>query len=153
MRQKLEPGGFLDFLTNEELKSTMGHSLDATIAKWYRGVDYLSFINLVPAPAIGPFTIPQTAESGYCWSVKLVSFQLSAGATGVSLYVGSSNSPPPVAVGTVGTNNEVVFTFSANQLVMKDSQNLTVQAYGGGVQVLGWHLRVKQVPVEMQGKL
>lgn len=152
MKQNIPGGGVLDLLTKDELKESMGHSLDETIVKWYRGVDYLSFINLVNAPAIGPFSIPQTAESGYAWSVKLVSFQLSGGSTIASLYVGSTNLTPPVATVAPNTLNEAVFSFSSNQLVIKDGQALTINA-GGSVQVLGWHLRVKQVPVEMQGKL
>lgn len=148
--QRLNAGGILDLLTKDELSECMGHNFDAAIRDLYRGVDYLTFTGNNPSAATGPFTIPYTPNSGYCWSVKVLGFTLSA--TGnFGVWVGSNTAQAPIAVGTVGFQNAGVIDWSANQLVMKDQQSLTILGTSANVQ--NFILTVKQVPVEMQGKL
>jgi hypothetical protein len=150
MDQRLTAGGMLDLLTKDELDMAMGHNFDAAIRDIYRGIDYMTFTGYNPSSANGPFTIPYTPDSGYCWSVKILGFTLSA--TGnYGVFMGANTALAPVAIGTAGFQNTGVVTWSANQLVMKDQQSLTILGTAANVQ--NFILTVKQVPVEMQGKL
>jgi hypothetical protein len=147
--QRLAAGGYLDLLTKDELKETMGHSLDASIVKWYRGVDYLSFVGVASANT-GTFTIPYTPDQGYTWSIKLVSFTLSAAAQ-PSIFLGTDTTQAPIAF--PGFNSVAVATFTSNIVVVKDGTPVTLFAAGGASSILNYRLHVKQVPTEMQGKL
>jgi hypothetical protein len=150
--QRLAAGGYLDLLTKQELKETMGHSLDDAIVKWYRGVDYLTFVgNATPnSPSTGIYTIPWVPEQGYAWAVKIVAFTMSSSAQ-TAVYQGTDITQAPVAF--PGFNATAVATFSSNQLVIKDGSPITLFAAGGSSTILNWRLHVKQVPTEMQGKL
>ena len=149
--QRISQGGYLDLLTKDEVKESMGHSLDAAIVKWYRGVDYLTFVgNANPNSPTGVYTIPWVPEQGYTWSVKIVAFTMSASAQ-TAVYQGTDITQAPVAF--PGFNNIAVAPFSSNQLVIKDGSPITLVAQGGASTILNYRLHVKQVPTEMQGKL
>jgi|ERR1700683_1378852 len=75
MRQEIKAGGALDLLTKGELDDSMGHHFNAAIRDLLRGVDYLQFAGI--AGGVNTFSIPYTPESGYSWSLKLVTAQLS----------------------------------------------------------------------------
>jgi hypothetical protein len=151
MRQELRAGGVLDLLTKSELDESMGHHFDSVIRSWLRGEDYLSFV----ASGLGLQTINIPGpESGYTWSIKLLSINTNIAGQVVDVYAGSNTGLPPVGELTTSTSDNAVFTWSSNQLVIKDSAGITVTIGGGGGNVInGYHLRVKQVPTEMQGKL
>jgi hypothetical protein len=150
MEQRLAAGGLLDLLTKDELSQAMGHNFDAAIRDIYRGIDYMTFTGNNPSAANGPFTIPYTPDSGYCWSVKLLGFTLSA-AGNYGVFMGANTALAPVAIGTAGFQNTGVVSWSSNQLVMKDQQSLTILGTAANVQ--NFIVVVKQVPTEMQGKL
>jgi hypothetical protein len=148
--QYLRQGGALDLLTKSELDQSMGHHFDAAIRDYLRGVDFLSFTGNGNG---NMFTIPDAPESGYTWSVKLVSAQLSA-AGQLSIYLGENNQVAPIgsiASASNGTNNECIATWSANQVVIKDGRVITL--YCSAATILNWRISVEQVPTEMQGKL
>jgi hypothetical protein len=78
--------------------------------------------------------------------------------TGVTLpgllgvYPGDTVNVAPlgVAQGTLNNGNyEAVLTWSSNQVVLKDSRNITL--YSMGV-ITNWRMLVESVPIEMQGK-
>lgn len=77
-RQQITANGFLDLLTKQELQEAMGHSMDAAVRDFYRGVDYLMFAGTGGATPSNTFTIPNSPDSGYTWSLKLVAAQLNA---------------------------------------------------------------------------
>jgi hypothetical protein len=149
MKQDLGPLGMIDMLTDKELRESLGHHFSAEIREWYRGVDYLGFAGVGNSNTVtvaGP-------DSGYCWSLKLVSAQLAV-AGELSVYPGDSVAVAPfgnTASAVNGTANEAVLTFTSNVVVLKDQRNLTLSCAAGNI--LGWRLLVKQVPNEMQGKL
>lgn len=150
MKQQLSAGGYLDLLTKDEITESMGHNFDAAIRDLLRGVDYLMFTGV--GNGTGLFTIPYSPEQGYCWSIKLLSVQLSA-SSNVSAYLGSTNTVAPIGNGNgfTNTNNEAIMTWSANQVVLKDSRQITL--FASLANITNYLLAVKQVPTEMQGKL
>lgn len=151
MRQQLTAGGYLDFLTKDELKETMGHSFDTAIRDLLRGVDYLQFVG--QGNGTGQFTLPYAPESGYTWSIKLVAAQLSAAGT-LSIYPSSVITVAPIATVTAitnGTNIEAVQNFTSNVAVVKDSAGITL--FSSAATILNYRIMVLQVPTEMQGKL
>jgi hypothetical protein len=151
MRQEIRAGGALDILTKSELDLSMGHHFDAAIRDLLRGVDFVSFSG--QGNGTGTFTIPYNAESGYTWSVKLVSAQLSA-AGELSIYPASSNTVAPlktVAAVANGTLFEAVATWGSNQAVLKDGRQITL--YSATAVINNYLLMAEQVPTEMQGKL
>ena len=150
MKQDLGPLGMIDMLTDKELRESLGHHFSAEIREWYRGVDYLGFAG--QGNGTGTFSIPGP-DSGYCWSIKLVSAQLSAAGT-LSVYPGDSNTVPPFGSSATvanGANFEAFITFTSNVVVLKDQRNITL--FSGAGNILAYRLLVKQVPNEMQGKL
>jgi hypothetical protein len=150
MRQQLTAGGYLDFLTKDELKESLGHSFDHAIRDLYRGIDYLQYVG--QGNGTGLLTLPYAPESGYSWSIKLLSAQLSAAGV-LSVYPSSSPNVAPIAVITAVTNGpniEAVATFSSNSAVVKDSAGIT---FFSASNILTYRIMVEQVPTEMQGKL
>lgn len=151
MKQQLNAGGYLDLLTKDELKETMGHSFDAGIRDLLRGIDYLQFVG--QGNGSGTITLPYSPESGYTWSIKLVAAQLSAAGV-LSIYPSSVTSVAPIATVTAitnGTNIEAVQNFTSNVAVVKDSAGITL--FSSAANILNYRIMVLQVPTEMQGKL
>lgn len=149
MKQSLGPIGEVDLLTAKEMREAMGHQFSMFTRDFYRGVDYLGFAGVANASTVtigGP-------DSGYIWSVKLVSAQLSVAGT-LSLYPGDATNVAPFATipgVTNGTNIEAVGTFTSNAVLLKDQRNMTLFFSAGTI--LNWRIQVKQVPAEMQAKL
>lgn len=151
MRQAIRAGGELDLLTKTELQESMGHQFDAAIRDFLRGVDYLQFSGV--ANGGNTFTIPNNAESGYTWSLKLISAQLSA-AGQLSIYPASNTNVAPIAsvvAQTNGANYEAIAKWSSNQAVFKDGRQFTLYCESATIQ--NYLIIVEQVPTEMQGKL
>ena len=148
-KQELGPLGSVDLLTNSELKESLGHSMSHQIRETLRGIDYMGTAG--PGNGTGLITVP-CADSGYAWSVRLVSAQLAAAGT-LSIYPGDTNTVAPV--GNVvaipnGTLFECVYLWSNQALVLKDARNLTLFS---SVTILNYRILARQVPAEMQGKL
>jgi hypothetical protein len=151
MKQNIRAGGAIDLLTKQELSEAMGHQFDQAIRDFYRGVDYLSFTGT--GNGTGQFTLPDSPQAGYVWSVKLISAQLSASGQ-LSMYLSENTQSPPIASifsATNGTLFESIATWSSEQLVIKDGRVITL--FCSTANILNWQLRVKQVPAEMQAKL
>lgn len=149
-KHDMGPLGVIDTLTDKELKETLGHHLDHAVRDWLRGLDYMQFAG--QGNGTSTLTLPQAPESGYTWSYKLVACQLAAAGV-VSIYPADTNGVAPVGVVTAianGTAFDCVYTWSSNQLVLKDQRNLTLAA---SAIILNWRLLVLSVPTEMQGKL
>jgi hypothetical protein len=149
--QYLKAGGALDVLTKSELDQSMGHHFDAAIRDLLRGVDYLQFSG--QGNGASTFTIPYSPGSGYSWSVKLISAQIST-AGQLSVYLSENIATAPLATvlaATNGSNIEAVARWSSEQFVIKDGREITLYCSAGNI--LSYHLSVKQVPTEMQGKL
>jgi hypothetical protein len=150
LNQKLAAGGYLDLLTKDELSEAMGHNLDAAIVKWYRGIDYLTFVGVGNGQPT--FAIPYSPEAGYCWSLKLVAAQVGNSVSIMSIYINSIASPAIATASVIGPNDDAIATWSANQVVLKDGQQIFLWTGSLGT-INTFRLHVKQVPVEMQGKL
>ena len=71
----------------------------------------------------------------------------------LSVYPSDNTNVAPVGVATAvpnNGNNDAVITWSGNQVVLKDSRNLTLMS---SAVINNWRMAVLQVPTEMQGKL
>lgn len=149
--QQLNAGGYLDLLTKQELKETMGHELDAAIARWYRGVDYLIYTGAGNGTSL--LTIPYVPEQGYSWSLKLIS-AYAGGLSALSITAYLSDTANSNLIGTVtgpsAAPGTAVLTWSSDQIVIKDGRSITLTA---SATIANWLMAVKQVPTEMQGKL
>lgn len=149
MKQDLGMLGSVDMLTAGELRQELNSRFGSFIREWYRGEDFLAFYGTPNASLV---TIPGP-DSGYVWSLKLASVQLSA-AGALSVYPGESSNVAPLGVAASivnGTNNEAVITWTSNVVVLKDQRAITL--FAGSQTILSYRLTVKQVPAEMQGKL
>ena len=149
----------IDVLTRAELDATLTNRFSSFIRDWYRGEDYLSFVG--NGSGINPFVIPYTADSGYAWSIKMVSGVLTGqtGSVTVIVSVGDINGTgipiARVAAGGGGTGDSAfVAPFSSNQVVLKSQESININLFGTtpGTVAL-YRLQVKQVPAEMIGKL
>jgi hypothetical protein len=154
MQQQIVGGGYIDAVTKSELHDELGHKFDAFIRDLYRGKDYFALALPVQNPA-AQISISNLMYSGYSWSMKMVSLKLSnATAVQVSVYLGENINVAPVANGLSvvnGTQNEFIFLWSSNQLVVKDQITLTFLASAGTI--TAYNIRAEQVPTVMQGKL
>lgn len=150
MKQTLGPLGEIDFLTDKELRETVGHQLSHTIREWFRGLDYMGFAG--PGNGTAQVTIPGP-DSGYTWSLKLASVVLSTSGV-MSVYPDDHVGVAPIgSVASLanGTANEAVFRWGSNQAIVKDQRNITF--FASGSIIVAWRLLVEQAPTEMQGKL
>lgn len=150
MKQTLGPLGEIDFLTDPELRQSLGHAISHEIREWYRGLDYMGFAG--PGNGTSTVTIPGP-DSGYTWSVKLASAVLSTSGV-LSVYPDDHIGVAPIGViASVanGSANEAVFRWGSNQAVIKDQRNITF--FANASVILAWRLLVEQAPTEMQGKL
>src|SRR5260370_34231387 len=83
----------IDILTRLELESTLNTRFDSFIRDWYRGEQYIEQNG--SCNGVTQFTIPGP-DSGYAWSVKLVSVVVSAAAT-INFYAGDNTNNAPIA--------------------------------------------------------
>jgi hypothetical protein len=150
-KQQLTAGGYLDILTKDELKEALGHDFSHDIRELYRGIDYLTFVGNAGLVGANSVTLPWMPDSGYCWSVKIASVQISTSSP-FSVHIGSDNSQAAVFTGSSGLGNQCVGTWTSNNLVVKDGQGITF-AFSGNTNIGAIRLHVKQVPTVMQGKL
>lgn len=151
MRQDMGPLGQIDFLTDPELRESLGHAISHQVRDWLRGLDFLQFTGI--GNGTGLLTLPVAPDSGYTWSVKLISAQLNA-AGNLSIYPGDINTIAPIGAVTAISNGaatfDCIFRWGSNQCVIKDQRNITIAATAT---ILNWRIMVLQVPTEMQGKL
>lgn len=149
--QKLVAGGYLDFLTKSELDESMGHHFDNAIVKWYRGIDYLTFVG--SGNGTSSISIPYAPESGYAWSLKLIGVYAGGlSALNFAVYLSENIGTAPIGfgVGNASVPGVATVTWSSEQIVIKDGRVITLAA---SATILNYILAVKQVPIEMQGKL
>jgi hypothetical protein len=151
MKQNLQPGGQLDMLTKDELSDAMGHKFDVFLRDLYRGIDFMELTGNNPT-ALNPVSVA-LMESGYTWSLRMVSVQTTA-ACQVSVYPSENINVAPIATfATVanGTNFDGVYLWSSEAAVYKDQRSMTLLCSTGNV--INFRFKGKQVPTEMQGKL
>lgn len=134
----------IDVLTRQELDDTLHKHASDFIRTEFKGVSYLE-INSYP-DGLTTWTVPGP-DSGYAWSLKLVSVTMASGI--VSVYLGDNTLTAPVAFNTVATTNPI-FPFTSNVVVMTDGRSLTLSSTSAMTAV---KIMAKQVPAEMVGKL
>lgn len=140
----------VDILTRLEMEQIQRKSMDEFFHQQALGVSYIERNGAESAAA--SVTIPGP-DSGYAWSLKLVSVRLDA-AGDAGIYLGDTTRTAAVGGGpTVLTDNKnlVVATFTSNVVVVKDGRNITIGAHTGNI--LQWKVIAKQVPAEMVAKL
>lgn len=141
----------VDLLTRLEMEEITHKGMSDFVQQLYRGVDWIEWNG--DAGGATTFTIPFGPDSGYAWSLKLISVVL-AGTGNVSVFLGENTNFAPIAGGaaTEMANSTYVYleTYGSNCAVFKDSKliTLTADADMSSIKILA-----KQVPAEMIGKL
>jgi hypothetical protein len=152
VKQRLHSSlGELDVLTRLELEESLSKNSDKAVRDLYRGVDYVEWNG--NGGGATTFTIPETPDSGYTWSLRLISVTLLA-VGNVAVYLGDNiTSSSCIGGGPTGiknVDNVFIFYASTNQIVYKDGRSLTIGATQGIDRI---KILAKQVPSEMVGKL
>lgn len=137
----------LDVLTRLELEAELSKGAELAERARVRGIDYMEF----NGNGQGAATVSiQGPESGYAWSLKIVSAVVSQACTFL-LYMGDNTITAPIGkVQTSGADVAIV-TFTSNIAIVRDARYLTLTVSAGGI--AAYKLIAKQVPDEMVGKL
>lgn len=140
----------IDVLTRLEMEQIQRKSLDDFFHQEYLGVSYKEYNDngggLAQYGISGP-------DSGYAWSLKLVSVVLSA-AGNLAVFLGDNTQTAPVAGGpsvVMGGLNVANITFTSNSVIVQDNRSLTLLAVTGTIGAI--KIIAKQVPAEMVAKL
>lgn len=141
----------VELLTADEVSHSMAHAFDAYLRERYRGIDYLEFTANGGGAATYTFQGPET---GYVWSLKMVSVVLSASGS-VLVFPGSSTGVAPLAAGaaqSIAGQFWFVTTWGSDSAIIKQGRAVTIQTSStGGLGNL--RIMAEQVPAEMIGKL
>ena len=137
----------IDILTRLDLEQTLNTKFDAFIRDWYRGESYIE--QNLNGQGLASITIPGP-DSGYMWSVKLVSAVCTAAAT-VNFYNSDNINTAPVATVVLTAAGPAIAQFSTNCVTIKDQRPFLVTVSAGAIGAV--KLTAKQVPTEMEGKL
>lgn len=146
MRTKI--GSYVvDLLTPSEHKDNLNKLFERYLIERYRGESYLQFTGVSSGSVV---QIPGP-NSGYVWSVKLLSIVCDQTSVGLNVYLGENTNTAPIYTGGNGLSNAVVTLFTSNTFIHQDERPITVTSSTGNI--TAWRLHVKQVPGEMIGKL
>lgn len=138
----------LDVLTRIELEESLSKGFEQAERARVRGIDYMEVntngSNASTVALNGP-------ESGYAWSLKLISAVLSAAAT-LSIYLGEApQATAPIGVVTLSAAGAAIVTYTSNIIIVRDARAITLVSSAGGIGAI--KLIARQVPDEMIGKL
>ena len=149
-RTQIKAGGFIDTPSMAEL-----HDYFSTRDREkYRGVKHIRVSGLGASPAATALMIPNGPESGYIWSLRILSAQLATAGT-LLAYI-TSSSPATGATpqrlvfngSTSGTSQVTTFPSAACMLYPGEGIYLS-----GSQNISAWFLAGWEVPAEMEGKL
>jgi hypothetical protein len=133
----------VDILTRLELEQVQRKGMEEFFHQEYLGVDYKEYNDNAQGATTYAFPGP---DSGYAWSLKLISAVMATGT--FAAYLGDNTNTAPIAYSASGANP--VFTFTSNVVVVKDNRVITLVA---SVALGAVKLLAKQVPAEMVAKL
>lgn len=138
----------IDVLTRIELEESLSKGFEQAERARVRGIDYMEVNtngnNAATLALNGP-------ESGYAWSLKLISAVLSAAAT-LSVYLGEApQATAPIGVVTLSGAGAAIVTYTSNIIIVRDARQITLVSSAGGIGAV--KLIARQVPDEMIGKL
>lgn len=141
MKFRIKAGAEVDFLTKDELNQV----LDNQLGPWRGGVRYkrIPYSGMLPAIVDAP-------ESGFVWSVKLISAVFDERS---ALRVYTQTTDPSSLVGVErGMEADHVMRWQDNQLVLFGTQSLIVAGSGEAERVAGL-MYVAEVPVGREWQL
>lgn len=141
----------IDILTRVELEEVQHKGLENFFHQEYLGVSYREYND--NGGGVAQYTVDVSPDSGYAWSLKMVSVVLSA-AGNVAVFLGDNINSAPIGGGAsvaMGGLNVFNTTFTSNVVVMSDQRAITLLAATGVMGAI--KLLAKQVPAEMVGKL
>src|SRR5262249_48373241 len=75
MIQDLGPLGMIDFLTDKELRESLGHHFDANIRDWVRGIKVIGLpvtVGVSKGSGALPAVLIPGPQSGYVWDVRRI---------------------------------------------------------------------------------
>ncbi|MFE3776033.1 hypothetical protein [Streptomyces sp. NPDC059122] len=141
MKFRIKAGAEVDFLTKDELNQVLTDQL----GPWRGGVRY----KRIPYSGTLPMTV-DAPESGFVWSVKLISAAFDARST---LRVFTQTPDPSSLVGHERTEDtQHVARWTDNQLILFGTQPLIVAGSGEAAHVAGL-MYVAEVPVGREWQL
>jgi len=141
----------VDILTRLEMEEIQHKGLENFFHQEYLGVSYKEYND--NGAGATQFSLAVAPDSGYAWSLKMVSVVLSA-AGNVAVFLGDNINTAPIGGGasvTMGGLNVFNTTFTSNVVVMSDQRAITLLAATGTIGAV--KVIAKQVPAEMVGKL
>jgi hypothetical protein len=152
MKQRLHAAmAPIDVLTREELEASMTTQMNAMVRDIYRGVGYHETNGSGDGAAT---VIIPGPESGFAWSVKIVSALLTVSTDTLTVFLGDSTTTAPIAsivpVTGFGGLFYAIGTFTSNTVVLKDARSITLASNSG---ILQYKVIAKQAPAEMVAKL
>lgn len=137
----------LDVLTRIELEESLTQGFEQAERARIRGIDYMEVNGNGNAAA--NVTVPG-ADSGYAWSLKIVSFVCSAACT-ANVYMGENANSAPIGTIVLTGAGPAIFTYTSNIAIVRDARAVFLTVSAGGINA--WKVIAKQVPNEMIGKL
>ncbi|MFE3653349.1 hypothetical protein ACFXO2_37145 [Streptomyces sp. NPDC059152] len=141
MKWRIKAGAEIDVLTKDELNDVLSEQLDP----WRGGVRY----KRIPYSGTLPVTV-DAPESGYVWSVRLLSAVFDARSP---LRVYTQTTDPSSLVGVErGDDVDHVMRWQYNQLVLFGTQPLIVAGSGVAEHATGL-MYVAEVPVGQEWQL
>lgn len=140
----------VDILTRLEMEQIQRKSMDDFFHQQALGVSYKEYND--NADGVAQYSV-NGPDSGYAWSLKIVSAVLSA-AGDLAIFLGDNTLTAPVGGGSsvlMGNLNVVTVTFTSNVVIVQDQRPITLLAHTGTIGAV--KIIAKQVPAEMVAKL
>lgn len=120
----------IDVLTRLEMETVLHKGMENFFHQEYLGVSYREFND--NANNVSQYAVDVSPDSGYAWSLKMVSAILSA-AGSLAAFLGDNTLTAPIgggATAVMGGLNVVNITFTSNVVVMSDQRAITLLASG-----------------------
>lgn len=140
----------IDILTRLEMEQVQRKGMEAFFHQEALGVSYKEYND--NADGVAKFSI-DGPDSGYAWSLKLVSF-VTAAADDVAIFLGDNTNTAPIGGTTTAKIGGIfagVVTFTSNVVIVQDNRVITLLADTSTISAV--KVIAKQVPGEMVVKL
>lgn len=139
----------IDILTRLEMEQVQRKGMEAFFHQEALGVSYKEINGNAQGQASVTIDGP---DSGYAWSLKLVSAVLSSSTDVLGIYLGDSTNTAPIGsvpANTLGSTFPAITTFTSNVVIVQDQRSITLLSAA----INAYKIIVKQVPGEMVVKL
>ncbi len=158
MEVMIKAGAKLETTTPAETEQIVGSAVrghfDAQERQRARGVKLIRASAPGPLPLASTLLIPNGPESGYIWSLRLLSVQLASAGTCLAYITssapGTSATPQRLVANFSTSSTSQVITFPTAAAMLYQSEGLYLSA---SQNITAWFLAGWEVPAEMEYKL